>query len=71
MIPLFDGLVYPLLNRLNLLTTSLQVNSLLNCTCTVSPLQRIGAGFACAALAFAVSGIVDLQARMIYSSEQK
>ena len=46
MIPIFNTAIYPALARCNLLKTSL---------------QRIGVGFFCAALAFFVSGFVDLQ----------
>ena len=46
MIPIFNSVIYPALARCNLLKTSL---------------QRIGVGFFCAALAFFVSGFVDLQ----------
>ena len=46
MIPIFNSAIYPALARCNLLKTSL---------------QRIGVGFFCAALAFFVSGFVDLQ----------
>ena len=46
MIPIFNYAVYPLLGKFNLLTTSL---------------QRVGLGFFFAALAFGVSGLVDLE----------
>ena len=46
MIPLFNTVIYPLCAKCNLLTTSL---------------QRIGLGFFMAALAFGVSGILDLE----------
>jgi len=51
LVPIFDIAVYPLLAKLNLLKTSL---------------QRIGVGFFLAALAFIVSGIVDLQLEKTY-----
>ena len=46
MIPIFNSAIYPLLERCNLLTTSL---------------QRVGLGFFFAALAFGVSGLLDLE----------
>ena len=46
MIPIFNSAIYPLLGRCNLLTSSL---------------QRVGLGFFFAALAFGVSGLVDLE----------
>ena len=46
MIPIFNSAIYPLLERCNLLTTSL---------------QRVGLGFFFAALAFGVSGVLDLE----------
>ena len=46
MIPLFNSVIYPVLARCHLLTTSL---------------QRVGLGFFFAALAFGVSGLVDLE----------
>jgi len=51
MIPIFNSAIYPLLARCNLLKSNL---------------QRIGVGFFCAALAFIVSGIVDLQLEKTY-----
>merc|ERR1719427_976111 len=51
MIPFFNSLIYPPLAKCNLLKTNL---------------QRLGAGFFLAALAFAVSGIVDLQLEKTY-----
>ena len=46
LIPIFNSVVYPLAARCNFLTTSL---------------QRVGLGFFFAALAFGVSGLVDLE----------
>ena len=46
MIPIFNSVIYPLAAKCNLLTTSL---------------QRVGLGFFFAALAFGVSGLVDLE----------
>ena len=46
MIPIFNSAIYPLLARCHLLTTTL---------------QRVGMGFFFAALAFGVSGLVDLE----------
>ena len=50
MIPLFNTVIYPLCAKCNLLTTSL---------------QRIGLGFFMAALAFGVSGVLDLQLEVL------
>ena len=50
MIPIFNSVVYPLAAKCNLLTTSL---------------QRVGLGFFFAALAFGVSGLVDLELEVV------
>ena len=51
LIPIFNSIIYPAFAKINLLKT---------------PLQRIGVGFFMAALAFGVSGILDLQLEVDY-----
>lgn len=52
LVPVFESLVYPLFTKCGLLT----------------PLQRIGTGGILAALAFVVSGIVELNLEVIFLS---